>query len=126
MNISLWEQDTFDSADVIEVTHEIRVRLNEGRFNDEGERDYLRTILTALEQLNVEGRENSEDWEYGAAVLIRDSYFTEYAQELADDIGAIPDGVQWPMSHIDWESAAHELKIDYTPLEVCGVTFWTR
>jgi hypothetical protein len=123
MNISLWEQDTFDSADVIEVMHEVRSRLHEGQ---EGERDYLRTILTTLEQLDREGRDNSEDWEYGAAILIRDSYFTEYAQELADGIGAIPDGVQWPMSHIDWESAAYELKIDYIPLEVCGVTFWTR
>lgn len=37
MNIALWEHLTFDSSDVIEVMHELRGRLSEGKFKDEGE-----------------------------------------------------------------------------------------
>lgn len=39
--------------------------------------------------------------------------FTEYAKELAEDIGSITGEEQWPLSHIDWEAAADELKADY-------------
>ena len=120
---ALWKQDTFDSRDVRQAIQDIKERL------DEGEGDgALEFILKTLNELDTTGEDSAEDWEWGVAV-IRDSYFREYAQELAEDIGAIHDGMQWaqwPMYHIDWESAAHELKIDYTPLEVCGVTFWTR
>lgn len=33
----------------------------------------------------------------------------DYAQELADDIGAVPDELPWPLSYIDWERAARDL-----------------
>lgn len=36
-----------------------------------------------------------EDWEYGAT-LIHENYFTEYAQELAEDSGAIPQDTACP------------------------------
>jgi hypothetical protein len=71
--------------------------------------------LAALEVLASEA-EGYGDWHHGET-LIRDSYFTDYAQQLADDIGAIDRDAKWPTNHIDWEAAADELKQDYT--EVC-------
>ena len=64
------------------------------------------------------------DWRYGET-LIRDSYFTKYAQQLADDSGAIKDD-SWPCNCIDWEQAASELQSDYTSVEFDGTTYWMR
>jgi len=36
-----------------------------------------------------------------------------FAQETAEAIGAIPDGLGWPCSCIDWDHAASELMQDY-------------
>ena len=52
--------------------------------------------------------------------------FTEYAQELAEDIGAIDPDAKWPVYCIDWERAARELKMDYTSVRVNGMTYYFR
>lgn len=64
-------------------------------------------------------------WEFGAQ-FIRDSYFEDYARELADDIGAIDEKQSWPTMFIDWERAADALQEDYTEVEFDGVTYYTR
>jgi hypothetical protein len=81
--------------------------------------------LAALEKLAEEAEGYAEDWQYGAQ-LIRDSYFQDYAQELAEDIGAIDKAANWPNTCIDWESAAQELQQDYTAVDFDGVTYWVR
>lgn len=81
--------------------------------------------LAALRALQDEAEGYSPDWKYGAT-LIRDSYFVAYAQELAEDIGAIKDNGQWPNYCIDWDRAARELQMDYTSVEFGGVTYWVR
>lgn len=58
--------------------------------------------------------------------LIRDDYFTTYAEQLAEDIGAIDRNAQWPMSYIDWEAAANALRQDYSECELDGVTYLIR
>jgi antirestriction protein len=37
----------------------------------------------------------------------------DFAQELADDLGLVPDEQPWPLSYIDWERAARDLFMDY-------------
>ncbi len=66
-----------------------------------------------------------EDWPYGAT-FIREDYFTEYAQELAEDIGALNPDAGWPASYIDWEAAADALKSGYTPVQFDGSTWYVR
>lgn len=66
-----------------------------------------------------------DDWEYGVT-LVRSSYFEDYAMEFAEDIGAIPSDASWPCTCIDWEQAARELRMDYTPVDFDGVTYWVR
>lgn len=83
--------------------------------------------LTAL-LADLEGMGGDEQWRghWYPITLIRDSYFRTYAEELADDIGAIPRDAGWPLTCIDWEQAARELRYDYSGVDIDGVTYWTR
>jgi hypothetical protein len=76
----------------------------------------LRTLLHEVEQLTDEDDET----------LISDAYFEDYARQLAEDVCEMPRDMGWPYRHIDWESAANALKIDYSSLEFEGVTYWLR
>jgi len=67
----------------------------------------------------------SPDWTYGET-LIRDSYFQDYAMQLAEEIGAIGENLDWPACHIDWDAAADALKQDYTRVDFDGVDYWIR
>ena len=60
------------------------------------------------------------------STLIRDSHFETYAQEFAEDIGAIQRGMAWPCNCIDWAKAARELQQDYASVDFDGVTYWVR
>lgn len=84
------------------------------------EADELRVLLALQDEA-----EGSADWRHGEA-LIRDSYFKDYAQELAEDTGAIDRNASWPNTCIDWDQAARELQMDYTSVEFDGVTYWIR
>ena len=45
----------------------------------------------------------------------------DYAQELAEDLGSIPDGcLAWPLNCIDWESAWRDLTFDGYSEESCS------
>ena len=81
--------------------------------------------LKALKDLAEQCEGYSPDWKYGAA-LIHDDYFLEYAQELAEDIGAIDPNATWPTYHIDWEAAADALKMDYIRIQFGDNDYWIR
>lgn len=108
--------DTIDSRDVIERIEELE-DLDE---RDEDEEEELRDLKALAKEA-----EGSPDWEHGEQ-LIRDSYFKEYAEELAEDIGAVDRDAKWPMNCIDWEQAARELKQDYFSVEFGGIDYWIR
>jgi hypothetical protein len=79
----------------------------------------------ALTSLESEAEGYCSDWRHGAT-LIADSYFEEYAEQLAEDIGAIDPNARWPLNHIDWVAAANELKQDYTSVDFDGTEYWVR
>lgn len=106
--------DVIDSRDVIE-------RLEELDGSDEPEEVEEREALEKL----AEEAEGSPDWTYGET-LIRDSYFEDYARELAEDSGMIKGDESWPLNCIDWERAADELKADYFSVDFDGVEYWIR
>lgn len=81
--------------------------------------------LKALEALQEEAEGYAPDWKYGA-LLIQDSYFEDYARELAKDCCDMPKEVRWPFTCIDWERAAEELQQDYTSVEFDGVEYWVQ
>ena len=82
------------------------------------------TEYKALKELE-EQAEGYSDWKYGAQ-LIRESYFKDYAQQLAEDICAVHADATWPNNCIDWDQAARELEQDYTRVDFDGVDFLVR
>lgn len=118
--------DVIDSRDVIERIEELQ-GIRAEHAEDEEQPDLSEEEaeeLKALEAL-AEEASDSPDWKYGEA-LIRDSYFREYAEQLAEDIGAIPKDTGWPSRCIDWEQAAQELQMDYFQVDFAGVGYWIR
>lgn len=121
-------QDIIDSRDVIARIEELEAE-QEALLDDEREADgeweaYYGQELAALKALADEA-EGSPDWRHGE-VLIRYSYFEDYARQLAEDVGAISDDAQWPCNCIDWEQAANELRMDYFSVDFDGVDYWIR
>lgn len=113
--------DVFDIRDVIERYEE----LEENECDDD-EKDEFNEIKSFLE--SVEGNGGDQKWRgsWYPVSFIRDSYFEEYAEELAEDTGAISRDMQWPLNCIDWEQATNELKVDYSSVEIGGTTYWYR
>ena len=86
----------------------------------------LAELESLLDDLNGMGGDEQWEGDWYPVALIRDSYFQDYAQELAEECGMIDTNAKWPMTCIDWEQAARELQWDYSSVEVNGVTYWTR
>ena len=117
-------QDIIDSRDVIariqELEDDAEAFTDDGGLDDDDAEE-----LKALRALAEEAEGYAADWHHGEA-LIRDSYFVDYARQLADDQGCINADAQWPTCHIDWEAAADSLKQDYTCVDFDGIEYWVR
>lgn len=81
------------------------------------------TLLRELIALQDEAEPLAPDWENGQS-LIRDSYFTQYTEEYAEEAGLIDPGVSWPLNYIDWEAAAQALQQDFSLVSFGGVSYW--
>jgi len=114
------DQDIIDSRDILERIEYIDELLT-------GDDLEIESITKEFENLRdlVEQCEGCGDFKHGEG-LIRDSYFQEYAEELAYDTGAIKHDYSWPLCHIDWEAAADALKQDYVLVDFDGVDYWIR
>jgi hypothetical protein len=117
--------ERIDSRDLIELRDLMRSELEDIEVDGEsydGQREELAEGIAAIDGLEQVGL---EDWQYGAH-MIREDSFEDYARELAEDIGAIPDDAQWPATCIDWEKAARELSMDFTSVDFLGHSYYTR
>ena len=124
--------DVIDSRDVIDRIAELEGERDSWLADHDADDSDWAAVnvddaeeLATLKALASEGEDYAADWTHGET-LIRDSYFVEYAQELAEDIGAINHEASWPNTCIDWEQAAQELRMDYTAVEFGDVTYWIR
>ena len=77
--------------------------------------------LAELEELERE----ISDFRHGET-MIPVGDFENYAQEYANDIGAIGRNASWPLNYIDWEQAASELQMDYTEVSYQGESYYVR
>lgn len=114
----LTAEDVIDSRDVADW-------LEDWDNSDDLPSERAHHLARILRELDESGEDYSEDWKYGAT-LIRDSHFRDYAQELAEDCGMVPEGLTWPLTCIDWDRAARDLQVDYTAIDVAGTTYWVR
>ena len=141
MNEPTKHDDVIDSRDLIEYIDELVSERDELReaVSDSGtvkEREQAEAALAEWDAENMEELESVEafadecenyadDWRHGAT-LIAESYFTDYAEQLAEDIGAVESCAPWPLSCIDWDAAADDLKQDFTAVTWDGCTFYVR
>jgi hypothetical protein len=113
--------NSIDTRDVLERIEWLAGEVESGTIED-SEIDELAKLGCLLEEvIEVSG----ESVEYGAQ-LIRDSYFKDFTQEMAEDCGFIQKGATWPNNCIDWARAARELQLDYSSVEFSGVEYWVR
>ena len=131
--------DILDSRDIQDRIDELTEELDTLEAavedaEDDDERGEAEDDLTSFQ--HVEGEElnnlielkddvNSSEWKYGIT-FIKDTYFEEYAEQLASDIGAIDTSFGWPNNCIDWEKAAEELLYDYSSVTVDGYDYYYR
>lgn len=83
-------------------------------------------FMEAVMELEFELHLSLEDAANNEPAMIHERYFTEHAEQLADDIGAIDRDAGWPLTYIDWEAAARDLKVDYTEVTFGGHTYYWR
>lgn len=129
----MWKyEDTIDVRDVIARVEELETE-REDYENPEawsGDNQDDAAELHDLEELlaDLAGEGGDEEWrgDWYPILLIRDTYFKEYAMELAEEIDAIPDDAGWPVTCIDWDQAARELQMDYSAVEVDNITYLFR
>lgn len=96
--------------------------LNSEEAYDEADKDEIdeyKALLSLQEEAS-----GSPGWKYGEG-LIRDSYFTEYTEELLKDIGYIPNDFPYWIK-VDWEATAENVKQDYFGVDFDGVEYWIR
>lgn len=119
-------EDVFDSRDLIERIADLESELADA--HDDNETDDvldMRAELATLQAFAEEARGYVPDFIYGESFISED-YFTTYAQDYADEVGAIDSRASWPLTFIDWPAAAAALQQDYTSFDLDGVTFWAR
>lgn len=122
MNVT-WQgtaEDRIDTRDLIEWLEAFEDEYEDAEPSDMDEDD--RYIADEIERLADDG---ITEWEYGAT-LIREDAFEAYAQELAEDIGAIDRNAGWPLYCIDWKRAARELAQDYSCVTFLGHDYYVR
>jgi hypothetical protein len=78
--------------------------------------------ITAIQNLKDE---EIYEWESGVT-FIKDSYFEDFAEDEADQLGLVEDRWKWPYCCIDWQKAAEQLQQDYSSVEFDGETYWYR
>jgi hypothetical protein len=117
-----------DNRDVIARVEELEEEMAtayEQYDTDTG--DDMQDTREELKDLHalMEEASDSPDWKYGET-LIKDEYFEQYAKELAEDIGAVQRGANWPNNCIDWKEAAEQLRQDYFTADFGQDTYWIR
>lgn len=88
------------------------------------EAEELASLASILEDLKGYGGDEQWRGDWYPVTLIRESYFTDYAEELVRDcydLKGLPTFV-----HIDWEATAREVMVDYSTVEIDGVTYFYR
>ena len=133
--------DVIDSREIIARIEELEGEMMDAKGEWEGEseltmppelkawEDENMEELEALRKLATEA-EGYGDWHHGET-LIRESYFTDYIEQLIDDCYELPKEITsgvWPYRHItiDFKAAAEEAKADYMEVDFDGVTYLMR
>ncbi len=122
-------EDVLDVRDIIARVEELEGEQEDGgeAWAEENQDDAaeLATLSSLLSDLKGYGEDEQWRGAWYPITLIRDDYFEDYARDLVQDIGDLPNGIP-SYIEIDWEATADNLRVDYTSCEFEGVTYWFR
>ena len=122
--VELSRLDYIDSRDVEELMEELVDDVVEEECGDGSIEEFVVENSFRLELEALRDEIDSSEWQYGL-LLIRESEFTSYCEEMLKDCGVmirdIPSYIE-----IDWEKTAENLSADYSEVEIAGVTFLYR
>lgn len=134
-----WEElkaeGIFDVRDAIERLEELEaarddVQANQGASQftfDDDDKAELATLASVLDELKGNGGDHDWRGDWYPVTIIPEAEFEDYARDMAEDIcGEQMRAATWPLSCIDWEQAARELKIDYTSADLDGISYLFR
>jgi hypothetical protein len=119
--------DIIDSRDIVERIEELEAELagyDAPEAFDANQPDAA-SELNALRAFVEEIEQYAGDKASDGITCVKDSYFTDYAQQLLEDCGEIPKDLPHYIE-IDWEATAINIRVDYTSCELDGKTFWIR
>lgn len=134
MNIdvnSLEVDDVVDSRDVLALQEELKGEVEFLKEEIAEAEDDTQELEQELEQKEedledvsdfVEELEGYGDFAHGAT-LINEDHFVTYCEEYIRESYDIPSFLE---NHIDWDSLADEMEIDYTQADFRGATFYMR
>ena len=105
---------------------DLRDNLSACTALDTDETEELAELQSLLADLAGMGGDEQFEGTWYPVTLIRDSYFKDYAQDLAEDTGMVDEKATWPMNCIDWEQAARELRYEYSAVYIGEIAYWTR
>lgn len=116
--------DIIDVRDIIERFEELEDERENEALDAEGEAEIV--VLQALLD-DLKGNGGDEQWrgDWYPVTLIRDSYFTDYTEELVKDCYGMPADLP-SFIEIDWAATAENCKVDYTTTEIDGETYYYR
>ena len=84
----------------------------------------LDELSSFLQELKGYGGDEQWHGSWYPAILIRDSYFTAYCEELVRDVEDLRNVSSYVV--IDWDATADNMKGDYSEVDVGGITYWYR
>lgn len=115
--------DIIDIRDIIERFEELEDIFHDDVTDDE--KDEFTQLQTILDDLKGNGGDEQWRGDWYPVTLIRDSYYTEYAEELVKDIYNLPSDIP-AFIEIDWVKTGENMLVDYSETEIDGTTYYYR
>lgn len=118
--------DMLDLKDIVERLAELREMASDPDTElDEDEAAELAQLEDVAEAFRTDIGAELEEYAKDAPTLIRASYFVEYCQELADDLGYTSSDNPL-ICYIDWEAWAQDCAYDYSTVHFGGTKWMVR
>ena len=122
----LSNENTFDARDLQDRIDELESLDLADMSDDERANEYENEVAELETLLELADEIGDSTLQYGET-MIRESYMTDYLIELVHDIGDLPrDLPSYIESNIDWDDVCDDLMIDYSEVEINGITFYFR
>lgn len=119
------DNDVLDLRDVLERIADLELQIGTDEEID-SDQDELADLNGFVQAIQENFSDSIESIAVNEPTIINGSYWVQYAQELAEDLGLIEDTLEWPACHIDWDAAAASLDMDYIRFDYKGAEYLIR